>query len=211
MSQILGSAAKFVAGKQANEFAHRFEPEDPYYEYYEQNGKQKRRKRALPPGLSKKDAKILRKVMRRAHYLDKGFHICGIRFGWTFLIGLIPLAGDITDALLNYHLVVKKAKQVDGIPESLIRQMMMNNAVSIGVGVVPLVGDIALAAWKTNWRNAALLEKFLRERGAANLAGNGFDTQGGAGHSSAIGTQHATATGATHGGAAPPPVPHRPT
>lgn len=70
--------------------------------------------RALPPGLSKKDAKILRKVMRRAHYLDKGFHICGIRFGWTFLIGLIPLAGDITDALLNYHLVVKKAKQVDG-------------------------------------------------------------------------------------------------
>lgn len=27
MSQILGSAAKFVAGKQANEFAHRFEPE----------------------------------------------------------------------------------------------------------------------------------------------------------------------------------------
>lgn len=37
--------------------------------------------------------------------------------------------------------------------------MMMNNAVSIGVGVVPLVGDIALAAWKTNWRNAALLEK----------------------------------------------------
>lgn len=52
--------------------------------------------------------------MRRAHYLDKGFRICGVRFGWTFLIGLIPLAGDVTDAYLNYTLVIKKAKQIDG-------------------------------------------------------------------------------------------------
>ena len=43
--------------------------------------------RETPPGLSTRDAKILRSVQRRAHYLDKGFHICGMRFGWTFIIG----------------------------------------------------------------------------------------------------------------------------
>jgi len=69
--------------------------------------------RALPPGLSARDAKILKSVQRRAHYLDKGFSICGIRFGWTFIIGLIPVVGDVVDASINYLLVVRKARQAE--------------------------------------------------------------------------------------------------
>lgn len=113
----------------------------------------------MPDGLTPDEERILKKVIRRAHYLDKGFTICGVRFGWTFIIGIVPGAGDAVDAYLNYTLVVKKAKEIDGIPDSLIKQMMFNNAVSIGIGLVPVVGDFALAAWKTNWRNANLLEK----------------------------------------------------
>lgn len=45
--------------------------------------------RELPPGLSARDAKILKSVKRRAHYLDKGFNLCGMRFGWTFIIGML--------------------------------------------------------------------------------------------------------------------------
>ena len=56
----------------------------------------------------------MRKVRSRAHYLDKGFNLCGLRFGWTFIIGLIPVAGDLTDAFLNHQLVVKKAQQIEG-------------------------------------------------------------------------------------------------
>lgn len=41
----------------------------------------------MPPGLSKKDAKTLRKIRRRAHYLDKGINLCGFRVGYTFFIG----------------------------------------------------------------------------------------------------------------------------
>jgi hypothetical protein len=47
----------------------------------------KRLQREVPPGLSARDAKILKSVNKRAHYLDKGFSICGLRFGWTFIIG----------------------------------------------------------------------------------------------------------------------------
>lgn len=165
------------------------------------NGKQKRRKREVPPGLTKQEAKILRKVRSRAHYLDKGFNLCGLRFGWTFLIGLIPVAGDLTDAFLNHQLVVKKAQQIEGIPDWLIHRMVMNNSVSLGLGFVPLVGDIALAAWKSNWRNADLLEKYLRERGAANVGHSG-----GAAGTSAAGTS--SAVGGTSAQA--PPVPQRP-
>lgn len=38
-------------------------------------------------------------VKKRAHRLDKGMSLCGFRVGWTFFIGLIPLLGDIIDAL----------------------------------------------------------------------------------------------------------------
>ena len=44
-------------------------------------------------------------------------------------------------------------------------RMLANNAFSAGVGLVPLVGDVAVAAFGTNSRNAALLEEFLRIRG----------------------------------------------
>ena len=47
--------------------------------------------------------------------------------------------------------------------------MLFNNAVSAAVGFVPFVGDIVLALYKANSRNAALLEEFLRIRGEEYL------------------------------------------
>lgn len=142
-----------------------YEPADPMYEtYVDKKGRTKRRRREIPPGLSKRDAKILKKVQSRAHYLDKGFNLCGMRFGWTFLIGVIPFAGDAADALLNYHLVIRKARQAE-MPDWLLQRMLLNNAIAICVGLVPIIGDIGMAGFKTNSRNAMLLEEFLRIRG----------------------------------------------
>ena len=47
--------------------------------------------------------------------------------------------------------------------------MLLNNAISTGVGFIPLVGDVILAVYKANSRNAALLEEFLRVRGEGCL------------------------------------------
>lgn len=142
-----------------------YRPEDPLYEFYtDKRGKQRRRKRAIPPGLSERDAKILKSVQRRAHYLDKGFSICGLRFGWAFIIGIIPGAGDVADVTLNYFLVVRKARQAE-LPAWLVRRMLLNNAISALSGLVPVAGDVVMAVFKANSRNAALLEEFLRIRG----------------------------------------------
>jgi hypothetical protein len=122
----------------------------------------------LPPGLSARDAAILKSVKKRAHYLDKGFSLCGMRFGWTFLIGLVPVAGDVANALINYVLVVRKARNAD-LPDWLVARMLFNNAVSAGVGFVPFIGDVVLAIYKANSRNAALLDEFLRIRGSEFL------------------------------------------
>ncbi|CAE6445583.1 unnamed protein product [Rhizoctonia solani] len=162
---MAGAFAKKAGMKVFEQHMQNYTPADPLYEEYtDEHGKKKRRKRELPPGLSKRDAAILKKVKKRAHYLDKGFSICGIRFGWTFIIGIIPGAGDVADAALNYFLVVRKARQAE-LPPWLLRKMLANNVVSAGVGLIPLVGDVVLAVYKANSRNAALLEEFLRVRG----------------------------------------------
>jgi len=165
MTSFLEATGKNLFAKHLEKYT----PEDPLYEFYtNKKGKQKRRKRQLPPGLSARDEAILRSVKKRAHYLDKGFSLCGIRFGYTFLIGLVPIVGDVADAVINYLLVVRKARKAD-LPDWLVARMLLNNAVSAGVGFVPIVGDVLLAVYKANSRNAALLDEFLRIRGAEFL------------------------------------------
>lgn len=73
--------------------------QDPYFEQVPAtrldgtpNGKFKKRRKALPPGISEHDGKVLTKVKRRAYRLDMSlFNCCGIRFGWSSVIGLIPV------------------------------------------------------------------------------------------------------------------------
>ncbi|CAD6585355.1 MAG: hypothetical protein CYPHOPRED_003060 [Cyphobasidiales sp. Tagirdzhanova-0007] len=160
-SQIATGILKKVAGNKAQAY----EAADPQYEQHtdERTGKIKRRKRAMPEGLSLKEQKILKKVRRRAHLLDKGFHICGLRFGWTFMVGLIPVVGDVADAYLGYTLVIKQAKKAD-IPDNLLTKMQLNTLLATGIGMIPLIGDIIMATFKPNSRNAMLFEEFLVER-----------------------------------------------
>jgi len=71
--------------------------EDPYFEtvpatrlggLYKTT---KKRKRALPPGLTPEEEKILTKAKRRAYRVDLSLgNFCGTRFGWGAVIGLIP-------------------------------------------------------------------------------------------------------------------------
>jgi hypothetical protein len=65
------------------------------------------------------------------------------------------------------------------IPFWLLRRMLVNNAISASVGVIPFIGDVVLALYKANSRNAALLEEFLRIRGEVylKLASEGRDPE----------------------------------
>jgi len=48
--------------------------------------------------------------------------------------------------------------------------MWLNNGVSAGVGLVPIAGDMILAIYKANSRNAKLLEEYLRILGEEHIA-----------------------------------------
>jgi hypothetical protein len=80
--------------------------DDPYFESVPASRlsstghqKTKKRKKALPPGLSREDEKTLVKVKRRAYRLDMAFgNFCGMRVGWSSIIGIIPGIGDVLDS-----------------------------------------------------------------------------------------------------------------
>ncbi|PKS10396.1 hypothetical protein jhhlp_002147 [Lomentospora prolificans] len=175
--------AAFVGKKiLAESVQNKFGTEDPYFEMVPAtrldgtpNGKFKKRRKALPPGISKHDAKVLTKVKRRAYRLDMSlFNCCGVRFGWSSVIGIIPAIGDVFDALLAM-MVLRTCMTVEGgIPTALRTKMMLNIMFDFVIGIVPFVGDVMDAAFKANSRNAALLEAYLREKGQKELRKSGL-------------------------------------
>ncbi|GIC89238.1 DUF4112 domain-containing protein [Aspergillus udagawae] len=173
-----GALVSFVGKRILAESArNRFGQEDPYFEevpasrLYRAFGKKTQRKRkAIPPGLSENDQRVLTQVKRRAYRLDYClFNLCGIRFGWGSVIALIPFLGDVGDTALAM-MVVKNCEKIDGgLPARLRMMMMINVLIDFVIGLVPFVGDVADAMYKCNSRNAVILEKHLREKGAKAL------------------------------------------
>lgn len=176
--------AKIVGKKILGETVkNKFGKEDPYFEsipatkldgHGKPTGKVKKRRKALPPGISEHDGQILTKVKRRAYRLDLAlFSICGVRFGWGSAIGLIPGIGDVLDALLAM-LVMKTCRKVEGgIPAGLQMKMFANIAFDFVIGLIPFAGDVLDAMYRANTRNAVLLEEHLRQKGKANLKKSG--------------------------------------
>ncbi|KAK5092673.1 hypothetical protein LTR70_006743 [Exophiala xenobiotica] len=178
-------ATKFIARKI---FAEKFPgnktnqangaPEDPYFETVPATRlgmkTTKKRKRALPPGLTPEEESVLTKAKRRAYRLDLClFSLCGLRFGWSSVIGLIPAVGDVADMLLAL-IVFRTICQVEPpLSSSTKTKMQMNIVIDFVIGLVPFIGDLADAAYKCNTKNVVLLEEELRERGRKRIRQSG--------------------------------------
>lgn len=175
--------AKIISKKILGErLENKFGTEDPYFEHVpatrldgRPSKKLKKRKKALPPGISEKDGKVLTKVKRRAYRLDMAlFSLLGIRFGWGSVIGLVPGFGDVLDMFMAL-MVLKTCNQIEGgLPTGLRSKMVFNIIVDFVIGLVPFIGDLADAAFRCNSRNALLLEQHLREKGQENIRRNGL-------------------------------------
>lgn len=176
-------AAKLISKKILGErLENNFGKEDPYFESVPatrldgrpSSKKTKKRRKALPPGISEHDGKVLTKVKRRAYRLDMSlFSFLGVRFGWSSVIGIIPGVGDVIDAFMAM-MVLRTCQQVEGgLPSSIKSKMMLNIILDFAVGLIPFLGDIADAVFRANTRNAVELEKYLRDKGAKNLKAQG--------------------------------------
>jgi hypothetical protein len=74
-------------------------------------------------------------------------------------------------------MVLRTCQQIEGgLPNAIKAKMVFNIMLDFGIGLVPILGDIADALFRANTRNAIELEKYLREQGLKNLKAQGQST-----------------------------------
>ncbi len=92
-----------------------------------------------------------------SHLLDDFIHIPGtpIRFGLDGIVGVIPGVGDFIGGIASCIIIV--AAWVRGVPYPVLTRMVVNVAIEVIVGTLPVLGDMFDIAWRANRRNYALL------------------------------------------------------
>ncbi len=93
--------------------------------------------------------------------------VLGIRLGLDFIIGLIPVIGDLITGLLAFRIIVL-ARQMD-VPATLQKVMLRNMIVDILLGLVPVLGDIVDIFFKANKANVRIMEKWWLQQNAEAL------------------------------------------
>jgi hypothetical protein len=109
-------------------------------------------------------------TLRKLKYLlDEAFRIPGtrIRVGWDPIVGLVPWIGDLVTALLSCAIIVQAHRM--RIPRLVVLRMLLNVAIDMAAGALPLVGDVADVFWQSNSKNFALLERHADEVKPATL------------------------------------------
>ena len=108
------------------------------------------------------DPRTLAALRKWSVLLDSAFRVPGtkVTFGFDPILGLIPGVGDFTTPLFAALLLLHSVRL--RIPKVIQLKMVMNAAIDLAIGVIPLLGDLFDFAWKGNVRNLALLDVYGR-------------------------------------------------
>ena len=121
----------------------------------------------IPPSSNKRG---LREIEFLAKLMDSRFRVPGtdIRFGLDAIIGLIPVAGDLSTLAVSGYMLLILAR--NGASGFLLARMVLNVLIDTVVGMIPFLGDLFDVAFKANMRNLRLMQEHYiegRHRGSA--------------------------------------------
>ena len=96
-----------------------------------------------------------------SHLLDDFIRIPGtpIRLGLDGIVGFIPVIGDALGGIASMIIIV--AAFARGVPRHTILRMLMNVGIEVGIGSIPILGDLFDIGWRANRRNYKLLMKAI--------------------------------------------------
>ncbi|MCB5203584.1 DUF4112 domain-containing protein [Neorhizobium sp. T786] len=99
----------------------------------------------------------LRRLNNVARLLDTALRVPGtnIRFGADSLMGLLPVVGDLSGAIVGLAIINEGRKM--GLPPNKLAKMLANVGVDTAVGSVPLLGDAFDVYFKSHKRNVGII------------------------------------------------------
>ena len=100
-----------------------------------------------------------------AEWLDQRFTIPGtsIRIGLDPILGLIPGIGDMIANLAGSAIILIAAQY--RLPKIVLLRMGLNVALNTIIGAIPVFGDIFSIWFRSNVKNAQLLERYVGTEG----------------------------------------------
>ena len=84
--------------------------------------------------------------------------LIGIKLGLDFLLGLIPIVGDIAMVFLSLR-IIQLGKRI-GMPKYLLVKMTANAVFDGIIGFVPIVGDLIDIFYTANKKNVRIMEQW---------------------------------------------------
>jgi hypothetical protein len=118
-----------------------------------------RERPASPAGPSGADAR-LKGLDSLAWLMDRAIPIPGtkMRVGLDAILGLLPIGGDAMTGLVQAGIVLAAIVHYR-VPKAVAARMAANVLLDVGLGALPIVGDVFDAFFKANTRNLALLRE----------------------------------------------------
>jgi hypothetical protein len=103
-------------------------------------------------------------LRRFAYLMDEAFVLPGTKFrlGLDALLGLIPGIGDVIAAVMSSWIIAGALRH--RVPARIIARMVLNIAVDLIFGAVPVAGDVFDFLFEENMMNMRLLEKHRDRR-----------------------------------------------
>lgn len=88
-----------------------------------------------------------------------------LRVGLDPVIGLIPVVGDLIGAAFGAWVIAEAARF--RLPRIVLARMVVNLLLDLGIGAIPLIGDVYDVAMRSNARNMALFRRHALEPDAS--------------------------------------------
>ena len=114
------------------------------------------------------------RIGRVTRVLDELVGVPGtpIKVGLDPVIGLIPVVGDAVAAGVGAWVIAEAARF--GMPRLVLGRMVLNLLLDLGVGAIPIVGDVYDAFFRSNSRNLDLFRRHALDPDAATRGERAF-------------------------------------
>jgi Domain of unknown function (DUF4112) len=99
----------------------------------------------------------LQALVRYVRFMDAAFRVpvIDVRVGADAIVGVVPVVGDVLGGVLSLYIFIVAVKY--GVPPGILLRMAFKTVLDLGLGSLPVVGDLFDVLYRDKLANVHLL------------------------------------------------------